>query len=89
MIPTKMQRFFDTFHNLGTIGVLLLLLAASLAIWKWGARYRTNKARIAAVLMIAGFWIGIAVPMGMILVLVGLIIMLVARSDFLRPGRGA
>lgn len=64
--------------------MLLLRLAASIAIWKWAERYKTNVARVAAVLMIVGVWIGIGVRMGLILVVLGLILMLVARSAFLR-----
>jgi O-antigen ligase len=74
----------DTLSYLGIIGVLLLLLAASIAIWKWTERYRTNMARVAAVLMIVGVWIGVGVRIGLILALLGLILMLVARSAFLR-----
>jgi TRAP-type C4-dicarboxylate transport system permease small subunit len=68
------------FHQFGSVGIVLLLLAASIAIWKWGAKYKTHMGKVAAVLMIVGIWCGIGVPIGMILAAVGLILMLVARQ---------
>jgi len=78
----------DVFYYLGSIGALVLLLAASVAIWKWAERYRTNMARVADVLMIAGVLVGVSVRMGLILALLGLILMLVARSAFPTANRG-
>jgi hypothetical protein len=85
MIP-KMS---DAIFYLGGIAALFLLLGASVAIWKWAERYMTNMARVAAVLMIVGMWVGISLRMGLILLLLGLILMLVARSAFLRTRRGS
>jgi len=73
---------YASFDAIGYVGIVLLLLAASIAIWKWAERYKTDLARFAAVLMIAALWIGISRPIAMILVLLGVVLMLVARSDF-------
>jgi hypothetical protein len=78
----------DAIFYLGGIAVLFLLLGASVAIWKWAERYMTIMARVAAVLMIAGIWLGVSIRMALILLPLGLILMLVARSEFLRARRG-
>ena len=41
----------DALHYLGTIGVLFLLLGASVAIWKWAERYMTNMVRVPSLLV--------------------------------------
>jgi hypothetical protein len=74
-------------QQLGLVGIALLLLAASIAIWKWGAKYKTPMGKAAAVLMIVGIWCGIGVRIGMILAAVGLILMLVARRRYLAKVR--
>jgi len=78
----------DAIFYLGGITVLFLLLGASAAIWKWAELYMTNMAQVAAVLMIVGMWVGINLRMGLIPLPLGLILMLVARSAFLRTRRG-
>jgi hypothetical protein len=80
--PRNVAKIYDTFNTVGYVGIVLLLLAASIAIWKWAERYKTDLARFSAVLMIAGLFVGVAIPIGLILFLLGLILMLVARSDF-------
>ena len=81
MMLANVAKPIGTFDSIGYIGIVLLLLVASIAIWKWGARYKTSKARVSAVLMIVGIWIGVGIPMGLILFALGLILMFVARSD--------
>jgi hypothetical protein len=76
------QNFYKAFDLIGLVGIVLLLLVASIAIWRWAERYKTDLARVSAALMIAGVWIGVAVRLGIILFLLGLILMLVARSDY-------
>jgi hypothetical protein len=53
---------YGSFDAIGYVGIVLLLLAASIAIWKWAERYKTDLARFAAALMIAALWIGISRP---------------------------
>ena len=77
-----MRNFYNSFDLIGLIGVVLLLLVASIAIWRWAERYKTDLARVSAALMIAGIWIGVRIHLGIILFLLGLILMFVARSDF-------
>ncbi len=55
-----MRHFYAAFDLVGLIGIVLLLLVASIAIWRWAERYKTDLARISAALMIAGVWIGLA-----------------------------
>lgn len=71
------------FGLIGTVGILLVVLAACIAIWKWGSRYKTPAARVAAVLMIVGLCWGIGVRGGLILFFVGLVVMFVVRHRFL------
>jgi hypothetical protein len=80
----SVKEFYDSFDTVLLIGVVLLLLAASMAIWKWGSRYKSSMARTAAVLMIAGIWVGVGVRGGLILALAGLILMVAARLRFLK-----
>jgi hypothetical protein len=82
IISLNVLKPYDAFDTIGYVGIALLLLAASVAIWKWAERYKTDLARFAAVLMIAGLWVGLGVHLGIILALMGLVLMLVARSDF-------
>lgn len=64
----------------GGVVALLLLIWASVAIWRWGARYKTNQAKVAAVLMLVGLWWGVARPGALIIFLVGTVMMVVARK---------
>ena len=65
----------------GSLGVLIVMLAASMAIYKWGINYKGAKAKVATMLMLAGLWLGVGRPGALIVFLAGLIVMLVVRKQ--------
>ena len=72
---------------IGASIALALVVALSIAIWKWAKRYKTGLATWAALIMIVGLLLGIGVPGGLIIFVVGLIMMLVARQQSIRQGK--
>jgi hypothetical protein len=66
----------------GGIVALILLVAASIAILRWGIHYKTASAKVGAVLMIVGLWLGIARPGAFLIFVAGLVVMLVVRKQF-------
>jgi chromate transport protein ChrA len=71
----------DVWHVIGSLGALIVMLAASMAIYKWGMNYKVAKAKVATVIMLAGLWLSIGRPGALIIFLAGLIMMLVVRKQ--------